>query len=105
MLSGKVFNTSVFAAVLLASLMLPALATAAGKEKTIHAFGHGADGGGPTPTLLADSSGNLYGTAFGGGSHGAGTVFELSRNRVAAGANARSTRFSAGPTAKFRVRD
>ncbi len=78
MLSGKVFNTSVFVAVLLASLMLPALATAAGKEKTIHAFGHGADGDGPTATLLADSSGNLYGTATEGGSHGQGTVFELS---------------------------
>jgi uncharacterized repeat protein (TIGR03803 family) len=37
-----------------------------------------ANGGSPQAGLLADSSGNLYGTTSLGGSSGAGTVFELS---------------------------
>jgi len=35
-------------------------------------------GGEPYDTLIADSSGNLYGTAAGGGANGYGVVFELS---------------------------
>jgi hypothetical protein len=44
---------NVFAAVILASLMLTTLATAASVEKVIYSFRGGADGGDPTPTLLA----------------------------------------------------
>ncbi len=36
------------------------------------------DGLGPEGSLLRDSSGNLYGTTFSGGSHGGGTIFEIS---------------------------
>ena len=34
----------------------------------------------PEGQLLRDAKGNLYGTTVGGGTHGAGTVFELSPN-------------------------
>ncbi len=37
----------------------------------------GADGAGPQAGLVRDKAGNLYGTTFGGGAHGWGTVFEL----------------------------
>jgi len=37
----------------------------------------GADGAGPEAGLARDKAGNLYGTTFGGGGHGWGTVFEL----------------------------
>ena len=48
----------------------------------LHDFTYGTDGGGPVGALVLDSSGNLYGTAFGGGAHlcggyGCGVVFEL----------------------------
>ena len=36
-----------------------------------------ADGSGPNSSLIADDSGNLYGTTLGGGSAGFGAVFEL----------------------------
>lgn len=36
-----------------------------------------ADGGGVRSSLLLDQAGNLYGTAFGGGTYGYGVVFEI----------------------------
>jgi hypothetical protein len=47
---------------------------------TIWAFGNGSDGQFPLGDLIRDSSGNLYGTTWGGGVSGWGTVFELSFN-------------------------
>jgi uncharacterized repeat protein (TIGR03803 family) len=47
----------------------------------LHAFAGGtSDGGNPFAGLIADSSGNFYGTATIGGSSGAGVVFKLSPN-------------------------
>jgi uncharacterized repeat protein (TIGR03803 family) len=47
-------------------------------EKILHNFiGTGGDGNNPDAGLIADSSGNLYGTTFSGGSSTHGTVFEL----------------------------
>jgi len=43
---------------------------------TLHGFS-GPDGGGPVAALIADASGNLYGTTSGGGQSGFGTVFKL----------------------------
>ena len=48
-------------------------------ELVRHNFGRGgADGYGPLGNLIIDAAGNFYGTTFGGGIHGGGTVFELS---------------------------
>lgn len=46
-------------------------------ESLLHSFS-GADGSHPESRLALDSSGDLYGTTFGGGAHGRGVVFELS---------------------------
>jgi uncharacterized repeat protein (TIGR03803 family) len=43
----------------------------------LFSFGNGDDGGNPGQ-LIIDAAGNLYGTAYGGGSHGDGVLFELS---------------------------
>ena len=46
-------------------------------EKVLHSFGNGTDGSSPQAGLIRDAAGNLYGTAFAGGSYGGGTVFRL----------------------------
>lgn len=43
----------------------------------LYFFNGGSDGGQPNQDLIADSSGNLYGTTQSGGSSGYGTVFKL----------------------------
>jgi len=48
-------------------------------EKVLHSFSN-SDGCWPFAGLVADSSGNLYGTTYYGGANGPGTVFELSSN-------------------------
>lgn len=51
--------------------------TSAGLESVVYSFGGGpADGEYPLAGLTIDSSGNLYGTTSGGGTHGCGTVFK-----------------------------
>ena len=48
-------------------------------EKLLHSFSdNGKDGYQPYAALTFDASGNLYGTTYFGGTHGYGTVFELS---------------------------
>jgi hypothetical protein len=47
------------------------------KEVTLYSFTGGPDGGYPVAPLALDASGNLYGTAEGGGADYYGTVFEL----------------------------
>jgi uncharacterized repeat protein (TIGR03803 family) len=56
----------------------PEKGQAAWTEKVIHGFANGADGAEPEGGLIADASGNLYGTTTGGGSGVVGTVWELS---------------------------
>jgi uncharacterized repeat protein (TIGR03803 family) len=46
-------------------------------EKILYSFGSGKDGLGPYASLIFDAAGNLYGTTYGGGAYGHGTVFEL----------------------------
>jgi len=48
------------------------------QSQVIYSFTGQLDGGGPSGALIADSSGNLYGTAGEGGVYGPGVVFELS---------------------------
>jgi uncharacterized repeat protein (TIGR03803 family) len=47
-------------------------------ETVLHTFSDGTDGAKPWGTLVADSTGNLYGTTISGGNDKIGTVFELS---------------------------
>jgi uncharacterized repeat protein (TIGR03803 family) len=55
------------------------MVSANGTEKVVHSFAGGvADGQTPFAGLLRDAAGNLYGTTYGGGTAGYGTVFELS---------------------------
>jgi len=55
-----------------------ALALGQAQYKVLWSFGGAPnDGSGPVSSLVLDSSGNLYGTTYGGGSSSAGTVFEL----------------------------
>jgi len=52
-----------------------------GTETVLHAFAGGSDGDGPQAALIADASGNLYGTTKQGGGacsgFGCGTVYEI----------------------------
>jgi uncharacterized repeat protein (TIGR03803 family) len=47
------------------------------REEILHRFSGLADGGVPKATPLLDGEGTLYGTAAGGGTHGDGTIFEI----------------------------
>ena len=51
-----------------------------GHETVLYSFTGGSDGGYPYGSLIADSSGNLYGTTDGGGASSAGVVFKLDRS-------------------------
>jgi uncharacterized repeat protein (TIGR03803 family) len=48
-----------------------------GSETALYSFTGGADGASPESFLIEDVSGNLYGTTYGGGASGAGTVFMI----------------------------
>lgn len=48
-----------------------------GKETILHTFTGRADGAAPYGSLVFDAQGNLYGTAYAGGTFGYGTVFKL----------------------------
>jgi uncharacterized repeat protein (TIGR03803 family) len=47
------------------------------KERILYNFTGKADGGYPSPGLLRDPAGNLYGATSNGGVHGAGVIFEI----------------------------
>jgi len=71
-ISSKV-SSAIFTIALLATS-----AWAAPRETILHDFKQdGRDGVEPRDSLIFDASGNLYGTTFEGGTHGAGMVFEL----------------------------
>jgi uncharacterized repeat protein (TIGR03803 family) len=56
----------------------PTGAWAAPVETVLHFFTGGSDGNSPRAGLIADSSGNLYGTTVSGGASGLGVAFKLS---------------------------
>jgi len=53
---------------------------ASGKLTVLHTFAPGTDGQSPYGDMVGDSAGNLYGTTYGGGVHGYGSVFKLAKN-------------------------
>ena len=65
-------------------------------ESVLWDFGNGADGQGPSAGLIIDARGNLYGTTQIGGTHGAGTVFELIPPATTGGSWAESILWSFG---------
>jgi uncharacterized repeat protein (TIGR03803 family) len=54
------------------------IALAAPAETVLYSFTGGSDGGNPTAGLIADTSGNLYGTTSKGVTSGAGVVYKVS---------------------------
>jgi uncharacterized repeat protein (TIGR03803 family) len=52
------------------------------KERVLYTFAAGGDGVNPNGGLVMDAAGNLYGTTYGGGDFGYGTVFKVSRLAV-----------------------
>ena len=56
--------------------------TSAGALTTLYSFTGGTDGGGPEAGLVQGGDGNFYGTAFGEGAGGDGTVFQITPTGV-----------------------
>jgi uncharacterized repeat protein (TIGR03803 family) len=54
--------------------------SSSGTFNNVYPFTGGSDGGSPQAGLVQGSDGNFYGTTFGGGVYGSGTVFKLSAN-------------------------
>jgi uncharacterized repeat protein (TIGR03803 family) len=48
-----------------------------GTETVLYSFKGGNDGADPNAAVIADANGNFYGTTYGGGTSGLGTVFEI----------------------------
>lgn len=70
---------SVVLTIALVVVLLLGSRPAAAQEKIIHNFvANGRDGNNPDAGLIQDPSGNFYGTTYGGGNSGGGTVFKLS---------------------------
>src|ERR1017187_4579276 len=53
-----------------------------GALTSLYSFTGGNDGGNPQAGLVQGSDGNLYGTTYGGGTNGDGTVFKISTGRA-----------------------
>jgi len=67
-------------AMLAMSLMLLPSAAIASNELVLHTFAGGSDGSYPVAGLVADASGNMYGTTRYGGANSSGTVFKLTQS-------------------------
>jgi uncharacterized repeat protein (TIGR03803 family) len=52
-----------------------------GHEIILYSFTGGTDGGNPYASLIRDTAGNLYGTAFSGGAIGNGVIFKLTTGK------------------------
>ena len=77
---GRQLTDTIFS--LTAIFVLAVTATQVAQAQTyrvIHDFTGGLDGGSPYNGLTMDRAGNLYGTTAGGGAHGRGLVFYLTR--------------------------
>jgi uncharacterized repeat protein (TIGR03803 family) len=52
-----------------------------GKETLLYSFKGKVDGANPSASLVLDATGNIYGTTFGGGAFGFGSIFKLDKVR------------------------
>src|SRR3974390_2025528 len=77
MISGHSLRPCILAA--FATIILASLAWGS-TENVLYTFQGEADGGRPYGLPTFDATGNLYGTASGGGAYGHGVVFELTNN-------------------------
>jgi uncharacterized repeat protein (TIGR03803 family) len=77
MSTSRIFGLAASSMLVLAASASVATAAGAKRFQTLYTFTGGADGGWPAGNLVADKSGNLYGTTSVGGPNGAGTVFKL----------------------------
>ncbi len=59
--------------------------TANGAFITLYSFSGGTDGSDPYAGLIHAADGNFYGTAYGGGANGLGSVFKMTANGVVTG--------------------
>jgi len=77
--AGNLYGTALFGGAFGGGVAFELVRGANGKwtRKTLHNFGNGNDGAGPSSELVFDSAGNLYGTTANGGAFNQGTVFEL----------------------------
>ena len=49
-------------------------------DSTVHQFGNGNDGYGPTSGVVFDAAGNMYGTTYHGGASNNGAIYEATRS-------------------------
>src|SRR5215471_4866258 len=86
--AGNLYGTTMFGGIkdngVVFELSPPSGKGHAWTETVLHRFVGGSDGLAPAPGLVFDASGNLYGTAFGGGhcSSYCGVVFRLAPPRI-----------------------
>ena len=74
-------RTAALASLIFLAVFLATLAAHAQTYRVLHGFSGGGDGGDPLTGLTLDGGGNLYGTAYSGGTNSpAGTVFKLKRS-------------------------
>ena len=78
--AGNLYGTSPYGGTYNEGVVFELIAQQGGgwTEKVLHSFGQGTDGRFPYGSLILDASGNVYGTASGGGSLAAGVAYELS---------------------------
>ncbi|MFZ0657511.1 MAG: choice-of-anchor tandem repeat GloVer-containing protein [Candidatus Binataceae bacterium] len=78
-------------------LTTPSMSGGIWTETILRNFGNGStDGSSPLAGLIMDASNNLYGTTFSGGTHGDGTVFELTPPATSGGTWTPSTLWNFG---------
>ena len=76
--AGNLYGTTAYGGTYGAGIVFELTPITGGwNEKVLYSFTGGADGSNPSAGLVFDSAGNLYGSASGINSNGAGVVFEL----------------------------
>lgn len=77
---GNLYGTATFGGTDFAGVVFQV--DPSGTETVMYSFTGGTDGSAPSAGLVLDFAGNLYGTTFGGGANGLGTVFEVTPSGV-----------------------